>query len=451
MQLAGPRRPEGDKLDGMFRALLLLFLAAACAAQTLDGVWIGSLRKDSNPAALVFVFENATHATVNSIEMGTTNDLSNITVDADKVRFEVKRVSGRFEGTLDHDGKKLAGVWTQPGFREALVLARTDRTAVMDPALEGIDARVPHPPTVVRADGRDWLFYEVHITNWSSEEMTLLGLDVLIDDDEVHIDADLLQKIAVAGGTKLQPGVRSIVMIPVSGGPFPNTIRHRVTFQLAGESKPRSTECAPVQVLRGPVRLGPPVGAGSWRMAAGPDSDMHHRGAILAYRGRATISQRFAFDIFVETSEEPDHTANESYLSYGAPLIAVADGTVASVVDGLPDNPPRALLATVPLTPDRMYGNRVTLDIGGGRYVTYAHMKSGLRVKAGDPVRRGQVLGAIGSSGRSGAPHLHFQVTDGPDPIASEGVPFIFESFTHEGTKYTGEMPLNRWVVSFPK
>ena len=435
----------------MLRALLLLFLAAACAAQTLDGVWVGSLRKDSNPAALVFIFENATHATVNSIEMGTTNELSGIVFDGNKVRFEVKRVGGQFEGVLDPDTKEISGVWTQPGFREPLVLARTDRTSVMDPALQGIDARVPYPPTVVRADGRDWLFYEVHITNWSTEEMTLLRLDVLMGDDQATMDSDLLKKITVAGGVKLRPGVRSIVMIPVSGGPFPDAIRHRVTFQLAGESQPRSTECAPARVLRGAVRIGPPVGAGSWQMAAGPDGDMHHRGAIIAYQGRATISQRFAFDFFVETSEEPDHTANESYPSYGVPLIAVADGTVASVIDGLPDNPPSALLATVPLTPDRMYGNRVTLDIGGGRYVTYAHMKAGLRVKAGDKVRRGHVLGAIGSTGRSGAPHLHFQVTDGPDPIASEGLPFVFESFTHEGTRYTDEMPLNRWVVVFPK
>jgi murein DD-endopeptidase len=383
--------------------------------------------------------------------MGTTNELSNIAIDGNTVRFEVKRVSGRFEGVLDPDRKKLSGVWTQAGFREPLVLARPDQPAVMDPALEGIDARVPYPPAAVRAGGREWLFYEVHITNWSTEEMTLLRLDLLIGEDQATIESDLLKKLAVAGGVKLRPGVRSVLMIPASGDHFPDSIHHRVTFQLAGESQPRSTECAPAAVRRSPVRIGPPVGAGSWQMAAGPDGDMHHRGAIIAYQGRATISQRFAFDLFVETSEEPDHTANESYPTYGAPLLAVADGTVASVVDGLPDNPPGALLAAVPLTPGRMFGNRVTMDIGGGRFVTYAHMRAGLGVKTGEKVLRGQVLGAIGSSGRSGAPHLHFQVTDGPDPIASEGVPFVFESFTHEGAKYTGEMPFNRWVVSFPK
>jgi murein DD-endopeptidase MepM/ murein hydrolase activator NlpD len=98
-----------------------------------------------------------------------------------------------------------------------------------------------------------------------------------------------------------------------------------------------------------------------------------------------------------------------------------------------------------------MYGNRVTLDLGLDRYATYGHMQPGLRVKAGDKVRAGQLLGLIGNSGLSGSPHLYFQVTDGPDPIASEGIPLVFTSFSRNGTQYSDEMPMNGWIIAFPE
>jgi murein DD-endopeptidase MepM/ murein hydrolase activator NlpD len=44
------------------------------------------------------------------------------------------------------------------------------------------------------------------------------------------------------------------------------------------------------------------------------------------------------------------------------------------------------------------------------------------------------MLGEIGNTGASGAPHLHFQVSDGPHPLASEGVAFAFRSFRVPGT-----------------
>ena len=52
----------------------------------------------------------------------------------------------------------------------------------------------------------------------------------------------------------------------------------------------------------------------------------------------------------------------------------------------------------------------------------------------GDLVSRGQVLGAIGNSGNSDGPHLHFHVTEAVDaeaaPLRAEGVPFVLEAFT---------------------
>lgn len=47
----------------------------------------------------------------------------------------------------------------------------------------------------------------------------------------------------------------------------------------------------------------------------------------------------------------------------------------------------------------------------------------------GDQLKTGQVIAALGNSGNSDAPHLHFHVMDGPDPLASNGLPFVLKTF----------------------
>jgi murein DD-endopeptidase MepM/ murein hydrolase activator NlpD len=75
------------------------------------------------------------------------------------------------------------------------------------------------------------------------------------------------------------------------------------------------------------------------------------------------------------------------------------------------------------------------VDIGDGRFAFYAHMQPGsLRVQVGEGVTRGQVIGLLGNTGNSFAPHLHFHVMDGPEPLASNGQPYVFRSFESEGT-----------------
>ncbi len=65
------------------------------------------------------------------------------------------------------------------------------------------------------------------------------------------------------------------------------------------------------------------------------------------------------------------------------------------------------------------YGNYVEIDHGNGYITAYAHMQSYL-VKKGDHVKQGQVIGQVGSTGRSTGPHLHYEIRLNNKPIDPE-------------------------------
>ncbi len=76
------------------------------------------------------------------------------------------------------------------------------------------------------------------------------------------------------------------------------------------------------------------------------------------------------------------------------------------------------------------YGNCVEIDHGNGLQTRYAHM-SGFRTQVGRQVRSGEVIGLIGSTGRSTGPHLHFEVRIADRPVNPrpflEAAPDVFQ------------------------
>jgi murein DD-endopeptidase MepM/ murein hydrolase activator NlpD len=65
-------------------------------------------------------------------------------------------------------------------------------------------------------------------------------------------------------------------------------------------------------------------------------------------------------------------------------------------------------------------------------------------VKTGDRVRRGQVIGHVGNTGNSQAPHLHMQVMDGPSGFLSNGLPYVFDRFALTGADRAGTEDFDR-------
>jgi murein DD-endopeptidase MepM/ murein hydrolase activator NlpD len=123
-----------------------------------------------------------------------------------------------------------------------------------------------------------------------------------------------------------------------------------------------------------------------------------------------------------------EETARSDTLSLGAPVLAVADGTVVSVVENHADDgsfDPRDSVKDI----NALCGNYIVLDLGDDTFALYAHLQQdSVVVEPGQRVRRGEVIARVGHSGSSMFPHLHFQLMDGPD-FRAEGVPALFRDF----------------------
>jgi murein DD-endopeptidase MepM/ murein hydrolase activator NlpD len=143
------------------------------------------------------------------------------------------------------------------------------------------------------------------------------------------------------------------------------------------------------------------------------------------------LAQRFAIDFNRMDAEGRltvgDPTLNASAVGYAQPVVAVADATVLTAVDRYPDRTPDDGFV---VTLESVGGNHVILDLGEGRFAYYAHLRPGtVAVQAGERVRRGQLLGELGSSGNSTGAHLHFHVIDGPSGQVADGLPYVFDAF----------------------
>jgi murein DD-endopeptidase MepM/ murein hydrolase activator NlpD len=84
------------------------------------------------------------------------------------------------------------------------------------------------------------------------------------------------------------------------------------------------------------------------------------------------------------------------------------------------------------LDPARLAGNHVIVATAG-TYALYAHLAPGsVAVTSGQQVRAGELLGRVGHSGNSTAPHLHFHLMDSADPLQARGIPCAFAAYLVE-------------------
>jgi len=481
--------------------LILLTLSARVFGQTaargLEGSWQGTLDAGAKLRLVLTVSKSndgVYTGKIDSLDQGATIPIEVITVEGDAVRLELKTVGAVFEGKLNSDRSELSGNFSQGGGVLPLTFKRSAEAKPEAPAAKPatpqrpldvpVDVTVPVQPTAFKGGGKTHLCYELHITNYGRTDCVITRVELTGGDSQQKLatyDGDELASRVIRPGVtanstaeklKIGAGLHLAIYLWLTfdkTGEAPSSIRHRLSFKVGDYPDELSIDCARTSVANRSIVISPPLRGGEWLAANGPSNGSGHRRAMVPISGGVHIAQRFAID-FVQLREDGStHTGdpkdNKNYRCYGTDALAVADGVVVGVKDGIPENIPGANSRAVPITLETVGGNHVILDLGSGLFAFYAHLQPGsLRVKQGDKVRRGQVLGLVGNSGNSTEPHLHFHISDANSPLGSEGLPYSFQSFEVQGKgwgwkpgstnstseKREMEMPLELEVIRFP-
>jgi murein DD-endopeptidase MepM/ murein hydrolase activator NlpD len=129
-----------------------------------------------------------------------------------------------------------------------------------------------------------------------------------------------------------------------------------------------------------------------------------------------------------------------AFLCWDQPVYSVFAGRVVAVGDGWPDRSRvnvlwelvrATFLAAGPRGTDYrpLTGNYVIVEDDVG-VALYGHLRNrSIRVRQGETVAAGEQLGAVGNSGNSTMPHLHFQLMDGPNPLTARGLACAFRGY----------------------
>jgi Peptidase family M23 len=176
-------------------------------------------------------------------------------------------------------------------------------------------------------------------------------------------------------------------------------------------------------------------------------------GDRIPSHGTDMLGQRFAFDLLKVDGRRGVRYHSAGLLrgfivgvktrdcyAWGAEIHAPFDGEIVRASDGVAErrwiHPLRELVLVLKnaatFSPGRLpsvLGNHVIMR-SGDIFAGFAHLVPGsVAVEAGQTVPRGDVLGRVGHTGNSAAPHLHFQLMDSPELMTAKGVPCAFRTY----------------------
>lgn len=166
-----------------------------------------------------------------------------------------------------------------------------------------------------------------------------------------------------------------------------------LTAPALAEKVPQNPELKPNQpALKAPIT---PASATAEKAlpANRPNGRSGRNGWILPLKGK--ITNPFGNSYQYYQIYRGGHTGVDISAPKGTPVMAVAPGKVAKVWQ----------------TPNQRYGQYVVLQHGPGLFSLYGHLGT-IRVKLGQRIEQGQIIGGVGATGAAGYPHLHIEALD---------------------------------------
>lgn len=362
------------------------------------------------------------------------------------------------------------------------------------------------PIPVRGSDDQFHVAYELSVLNYAPYPAVITSLETISPDgavvtsftqEQVRTLTMVVPELAIDGApaTGIPPGATGLLVLEdvyPDRASVPASVNHRISASfspLGGIPDPRAglwpssvtQTVGPMAISPDdPVVLGAPLAGDGWLMGNGCcDALNFHRNVLFPVGGAINGGERFAIDFTAVKGDMPigaeltagielrpgtDGTANQDYLAYGAPVLAVADATVVKVVSDVPDTAPGGRPTGEGLTVNTLGGNVVVLRLAPDLFAFYLHLApDSTTVQVGDEVTKGQVIAQLGNSGNSSEPHLHFQLGTTPQAFSAKNVPYVFEDFVVNGTLTTKglrpepgpgprqeELPLALNVIDFP-
>jgi hypothetical protein len=310
-----------------------------------------------------------------------------------------------------------------------------------------------HEAQVVRGDdGMDHVEYELLVVSVFSEPVTLSSVAVL---DPAGKELLRMEGPALAAATQTLFSKTPSPVIPGSAaasvdvdlilppGGVPERVTHRIAYALRADSQlapivgSLEVNVPEVAINRAPaVVIRPPVKGNCWLATTACCKPNVHSDERIAIDGtRIETGETFAVDwVKVENDRIFDGEGKkvEQYYGFGEDVLAIADGTVVAIHDGMKDETPFAFMA--PKSRADYGGNNLILQIAPNVFAWYAHLRQGsIAVKIGDGVKAGTRIAKLGNTGPSEGPHLHLGLLDKPDPISGRSLPFVLDGFTLTG------------------
>lgn len=338
-------------------------------------------------------------------------------------------------------------------------------------------ATVLHNSATVNVNGSRLILSEVKITNISKLTTAVVSLDAENENGVrlYHVSGAALRQLSNGNKSILSAGDSAIYYcdIPWSEPEYGNRVRYVFTYN-TGQSTDRRTMIEASLKEQKPIVLSAPVRGKNWAAIYNSAWQRGHRRVYYTVDGLSRIPGRFAIDFVQLDSNGRMYTENADfvnhYYGYGADVLAVDDGVVASLCNDAGES--ATISGHAAQAGNQASGNYLALQIRDGVYVIYEHLQPGsMRFKIGDRVKKGQVIARVGFTGDASEPHLHLHVANENSVLGAEGLPFVFEAFSYQGIftdfgdfgkkrwssidskknrEHTSSRPLPNSVISFP-